>query len=380
MRCACVRGQTTMAMLSARSTKLLFIKEKMSTKTLCLFLHRNEAFPTRRQQERKKGDRRGLSGPTVHAIQVWDAGTHTRIDHESITNIANSFFRDDKAFTHLTTGTILHGLSHKSVVVVAVVAEFLLDRGRDRGRRIAIHVVGETAAPRPSNELAPAIKHQPGRLLRPMSSLPPPDPPAVPLSSPPQQQAEPPPYVPQPYTLQYYRPSPPQHEFQPKYSQPQPQSSSYQPQVYQPQWYQPSPELQQMRTLPQSLHYTIPQLQQPLSQYRYYNETQQQQHAYNVAPQVPSMINGSSSTAALTSTMTMAPITSGDSTDAAHSSAVAVTECVVCQDLPASHATVPCGHRCLCDGCAAILVALPGPAAKCPMCRTLVQRTLKIYL
>lgn len=55
----------------------------------------------------------------------------------------------------------------------------------------------------------------------------------------------------------------------------------------------------------------------------------------------------------------------------------AEVECVVCQDRVAERAVVPCGHHCLCDKCAVQLMSKGG--GKCPLCRGIVQSTLKIF-
>ena len=48
-------------------------------------------------------------------------------------------------------------------------------------------------------------------------------------------------------------------------------------------------------------------------------------------------------------------------------------ECVVCLDGEPTFAVVPCGHRCLCEGCR-------GAAAReCPLCRGPSQGTMRIY-
>jgi hypothetical protein len=49
--------------------------------------------------------------------------------------------------------------------------------------------------------------------------------------------------------------------------------------------------------------------------------------------------------------------------------------CVICEEKPATHAVVPCGHKCLC-GDHAEAVCLKG---ECPMCRTPVQTCIRIY-
>jgi len=51
----------------------------------------------------------------------------------------------------------------------------------------------------------------------------------------------------------------------------------------------------------------------------------------------------------------------------------ASAECVICLDAAATHATVPCGHICLCADCAENLKA-------CPLCRTPLVQTMRIYL
>jgi Zinc finger, C3HC4 type (RING finger) len=68
------------------------------------------------------------------------------------------------------------------------------------------------------------------------------------------------------------------------------------------------------------------------------------------------------------------------SLDITSTSSVTVDDCVVCQDRKAAHAVVPCGHHCLCDECAVNLVATAAGSRRCPLCRTHVQSTLKIYM
>ena len=53
--------------------------------------------------------------------------------------------------------------------------------------------------------------------------------------------------------------------------------------------------------------------------------------------------------------------------------AKASAECVICLDAAATHATVPCGHICLCADCTMGLKA-------CPLCRTPLVQTMRIYL
>jgi Zinc finger, C3HC4 type (RING finger) len=66
--------------------------------------------------------------------------------------------------------------------------------------------------------------------------------------------------------------------------------------------------------------------------------------------------------------------------DITSSSSVTADNCVVCQDRKAAHAVVPCGHHCLCNECAVNLVATAAGSHRCPLCRTHVQSTLKIYM
>jgi hypothetical protein len=52
-------------------------------------------------------------------------------------------------------------------------------------------------------------------------------------------------------------------------------------------------------------------------------------------------------------------------------------ECVICHDGEVVQAMVPCGHHCLCNVCAVhIMNSVP---RTCPLCREVVQMTLKIY-
>ena len=48
-------------------------------------------------------------------------------------------------------------------------------------------------------------------------------------------------------------------------------------------------------------------------------------------------------------------------------------ECVICWDNAATHVTVPCGHVCLCAKCAKGLM-------ECPICRTALMQTMRIYV
>ena len=46
--------------------------------------------------------------------------------------------------------------------------------------------------------------------------------------------------------------------------------------------------------------------------------------------------------------------------------------CVVCLDQPADHVLLPCGHVCVCKGCAALVKI-------CPMCRADVSERKRVY-
>ena len=49
-------------------------------------------------------------------------------------------------------------------------------------------------------------------------------------------------------------------------------------------------------------------------------------------------------------------------------------KCIVCFEI-ATHALIPCGHMCLCDDCAPIMVG----QGTCPICRGSVQKSIHIY-
>mmetsp|Transcript_19807 Transcript_19807/g.45387 ORF Transcript_19807/g.45387 Transcript_19807/m.45387 type:complete len:455 (-) Transcript_19807:74-1438(-) len=53
--------------------------------------------------------------------------------------------------------------------------------------------------------------------------------------------------------------------------------------------------------------------------------------------------------------------------------------CVICHDKEADHAVIPCGHLCLCSDCSTDYRSLFGVSQTCPLCRGIVQGTLKIY-
>jgi len=49
-----------------------------------------------------------------------------------------------------------------------------------------------------------------------------------------------------------------------------------------------------------------------------------------------------------------------------------VGDCVVCLETPASHVVVPCGHQCLCQGCAPQVTL-------CPVCRSDIQQCMRVF-
>ena len=53
-------------------------------------------------------------------------------------------------------------------------------------------------------------------------------------------------------------------------------------------------------------------------------------------------------------------------------------ECVICMSARRTTAMDPCGHFCMCDGCAAACLAAGGERS-CPLCRGAVEKTLRIF-
>jgi hypothetical protein len=62
-----------------------------------------------------------------------------------------------------------------------------------------------------------------------------------------------------------------------------------------------------------------------------------------------------------------------------HVADTTATDCVVCHNAASIRAVVPCGHQCLCDDCAVTLSGLGESSRLCPLCRTPLESTLKIY-
>lgn len=56
-------------------------------------------------------------------------------------------------------------------------------------------------------------------------------------------------------------------------------------------------------------------------------------------------------------------------------------ECVICMTNQRTHVLVPCGHRCVCEECAARLLSSAVPLHRlCPTCRTPLTDVIKLYL
>ena len=47
--------------------------------------------------------------------------------------------------------------------------------------------------------------------------------------------------------------------------------------------------------------------------------------------------------------------------------------CVVCLDMTPTHIVVPCGHHCLCAGCASMKLD------SCPMCKGSIGQIIKVF-
>ena len=67
-------------------------------------------------------------------------------------------------------------------------------------------------------------------------------------------------------------------------------------------------------------------------------------------------------------------VDSGESRGLANAEESSAGKCIVCFE-SATHALIPCGHMCLCDDCAPIMVG----QGTCPICRGSVQKSIHIY-
>ena len=54
-----------------------------------------------------------------------------------------------------------------------------------------------------------------------------------------------------------------------------------------------------------------------------------------------------------------------------------VSECVVCMDKERSHIFVPCGHRCVCEECSAMVMRAAQP--RCPYCRAPATSSIQTF-
>ena len=50
-------------------------------------------------------------------------------------------------------------------------------------------------------------------------------------------------------------------------------------------------------------------------------------------------------------------------------------KCSICLDEIKTHIIVPCGHKCLCDGCAKQVIDMNS----CPICRTPIKSVIKVF-
>jgi hypothetical protein len=53
------------------------------------------------------------------------------------------------------------------------------------------------------------------------------------------------------------------------------------------------------------------------------------------------------------------------------------TLCVLCFDAPKDHIILPCGHQCVCKGCAEQLTRTRTPT--CPLCRRAIRETTRVF-
>jgi hypothetical protein len=53
--------------------------------------------------------------------------------------------------------------------------------------------------------------------------------------------------------------------------------------------------------------------------------------------------------------------------------------CVVCMSTKKTHILVPCGHMCVCEGCAASIQSGNREDRKCPICRTVSVQIIKVF-
>ena len=55
-------------------------------------------------------------------------------------------------------------------------------------------------------------------------------------------------------------------------------------------------------------------------------------------------------------------------------------DCVVCLDERKDQVCRPCGHLCMCAGCAQAMIRAKGKKAKCPLCEHDIDEVMKIYI
>ena len=63
-------------------------------------------------------------------------------------------------------------------------------------------------------------------------------------------------------------------------------------------------------------------------------------------------------------------------TAASGDESAAQEECVICLERPKSHVIIPCGHRCCCEICSAMLLS---QRKRCPMCQGPCESILRVW-
>ena len=51
----------------------------------------------------------------------------------------------------------------------------------------------------------------------------------------------------------------------------------------------------------------------------------------------------------------------------------------VCLEAEKKHAFVPCGHLCVCEGCATAIMSGPAAERRCPVCRAEAAQQIRIF-
>ena len=53
--------------------------------------------------------------------------------------------------------------------------------------------------------------------------------------------------------------------------------------------------------------------------------------------------------------------------------------CVICWDAPKTHIMLPCGHKCVCQSCAADFSCTSKGCQSCPLCRNRVEKVTRVF-